>query len=85
MRTPALEPDRVYRCLTATEMNRLLALLSRRRGARGYTTDEAEVLLDWANQVRWGENLLRHVLSGEVGVDVREGAPYFIAPEGDAP
>jgi hypothetical protein len=80
---PPLAEPQLYLCLTASEITRLLALLGRSRGPRGYTPDEAEALLDWANQARWAENTLRQVLSKEVGVDVREGQPYFIAPGED--
>ena len=78
---PLLTARRRWLLLTDAECEALKFALAYGRHPGVVTEAEVEILLDWANAARWGANTLAKVLLGEVGVDVREGMPYLIAPE----
>jgi hypothetical protein len=52
--------------LTETEAVAVLHALARGTGSRGFTTSEAQALLDWAESVRVDAAILRLILDGEM-------------------
>ena len=58
--------------VTPAEVRLLIQALERARGGLDFAREEAERVVEWAEQVRIEDALLRTVLRGDVVVDVRE-------------
>jgi hypothetical protein len=71
---------------TDAETETLVMSFARARGVRGFTEDEAQAVLQWANGVRIEQGLLEGVLHGNIGIDLTsDGAPIFAVRDRSTP
>lgn len=76
--------------LSMEEAESLVMAFAEERGGRGFTEEEASVILDWAINARLDAILLQIVLKGGMNIDLREGKVVFtckgeILPTGPLP
>lgn len=63
--------------LTEEEAEALLLAFMEERGGEGFTEEEAERILDWAEHARLDVILLQMVLKGVVGIDIKDDEIVF--------
>ena len=64
--------------ITDDEGDLLIMALANARGARAFTQDEAQKLLEWARQVRMEAAMLRIVLKGAAYCDIDEQGEFVL-------
>ncbi len=77
-----MSPDTGLYLLSSDENQALLMALGRGRGGEGFTHEEAERLLSWANRVRTFHTVLELVLCGQAKINVQNGDVVVTASEG---
>jgi len=67
--------------LTEAELVATLRNFATCRGARGFTTEEAETAVAWAHAARVDATLLALVLEDRIGVDLHESGELLLIPK----
>ena len=63
--------------LSDEDSSNLIMSLATVRGEKGFTEEEAVILLQWAEGVLVEHSLLTLVLNGDINVDITDGEPAF--------
>lgn len=63
--------------LTDEEIETLVLSLGDSRNGEEFSEEEVLIILRWAEEVTIGYQLLKTVLQGSVGINVKDGEPVF--------
>lgn len=68
--------------LTVEDWKALIMAIGRRRGGKGFSDDELEIIGDWALETKVNYAALQCVLDGRINLDVRgDGELLFVGRE----